>query len=135
MVSFQRQLSPFFCVERNKWRALLTPEGSVFILIDHQAFQFANLHSHDPQFIVGDVIALAKGAKVFGLSTILSTVLAERGGYLVKGLQDVFPDQKPIDRSLINAWQDAQFVKAVKKTGRKLARQDRWRIHFNRNVP
>jgi hypothetical protein len=38
--------------------ALLTPEECVLILIDHQAFQFANLHSHDPQFIVGNVIAL-----------------------------------------------------------------------------
>lgn len=99
--------------------ALLTPEESVLILIDHQAFQFANLHSHDPQFIVGNVIALAKGAKVFGVPTILSTVTAARGGYLIKGLQDVFPDQKPIDRTFINAWQDAQFVQAVQRTGRK----------------
>jgi len=99
--------------------ALLTPEESVLILIDHQAFQFANLHSHDPQLIVGNAIALAKGAKVFGVPTIFSTVLAGRGGYLIKGLQDVFPDQKPIDRSFVNAWQDAQFVEAVKKTGRK----------------
>jgi nicotinamidase-related amidase len=99
--------------------ALLTPEESVLILIDHQPFQFANLHSHDPQFIVGNVIALAKGAKVFGVPTILSTVLAERGGYLITGLQDVFPDQKPIDRTFINSWQDAQFVEAVKQTRRK----------------
>ena len=28
--------------------ALLTPKGSVLILIDHQPFQFANLHSHEP---------------------------------------------------------------------------------------
>lgn len=99
--------------------ALLTPEESVLILIDHQPFQFANLHSHDPQFIVGNVIALAKGAKVFGVPTILSTVMAARGGYLIKGLQDVFPDQKPIDRSFINSWQDPNFVAAVERTGRK----------------
>lgn len=99
--------------------ALLTPEESVLVLIDHQPFQFANLHSHDPQFIVGNVIALAKGAKVFGVPTILSTVLAERGGHLIKGLQDVFPDQKPIERTFINSWQDAQFVEAVKRTQRK----------------
>jgi hypothetical protein len=29
--------------------ALLTPEESVLVLIDHQAFQFANMHSHEPQ--------------------------------------------------------------------------------------
>ena len=28
--------------------ALLTPEESVVVLIDHQPFQFANLHSHEP---------------------------------------------------------------------------------------
>jgi nicotinamidase-related amidase len=99
--------------------ALLTPEESVLVLIDHQPFQFANLHSHEPQSIVANVVALAKGAKAFGVPTILSIVLAERGGHLIKGLQDVFPEQKPIDRSFINSWQDPKFVEAVKKTGRK----------------
>src|SRR5713226_2911410 len=99
--------------------ALLTPQDSALILIDHQPFQFANLHSHEPTMIVNNVIALAKTAKVFGVPTILSTVLEERGGYLIKGLQDVFPDQKPIDRTFINAWEDRRVVDAVKKTGRK----------------
>jgi nicotinamidase-related amidase len=45
-------------------------------------------------------------------------VLEERGGDLIKGLQDV-PDQKPIDRTLINTWEDERVVAAVKKTGRR----------------
>jgi nicotinamidase-related amidase len=49
----------------------------------------------------------------------LTTVLEERGGYLVKGIQDVFPDQKPLDRTWINAWQDKRVVDWVKKQGRK----------------
>jgi hypothetical protein len=44
--------------------ALLTPESSVLILIDHQPFQFANLHSHEPTMVVNNVIGLAKAAKV-----------------------------------------------------------------------
>ena len=99
--------------------ALLTPEESVLILVDHQGFQFANTHSHEPQLIVGNVVALAKTAKVFGVPTILTTVLEERGGYIVQAIQDVFPDQKPINRSFINAWQDARLVEAVRKTGRR----------------
>jgi nicotinamidase-related amidase len=99
--------------------ALLTPEESVLLLVDHQGFQFANTHSHEPQLIVNNVVALAKTAKVFGVPTILTTVLEERGGYIIKGIQDVFPDEKPINRTLINAWQDQRFVDAVKKTGRK----------------
>jgi nicotinamidase-related amidase len=34
-------------------------------------------------------------------------------------LQDVFPDQKPINRTFINTWEDARCVDWVKKIGRK----------------
>jgi nicotinamidase-related amidase len=99
--------------------ALLTPEESVLILVDHQAFQFANMHSHEPQLVVGNAVALARTAKAFGVPTILTTVLEERGGYIIKAIQEIFPDQKPINRSSINAWQDARLVEAVRKTGRR----------------
>jgi nicotinamidase-related amidase len=99
--------------------ALLTPEDSVLVLIDHQPFQFANLHSHEPTMIVNNVVALAKTAKVFNVPTILTTVLEDRGGKLIKPLQDVFPQQMPIDRTFINTWEDTRVVDAVKKTGRK----------------
>lgn len=99
--------------------ALLTPQDSALILIDHQPFQFANLHSHEPTMVANNVIGLAKAAKAFGVPTILTTVTEERGGLLIKGLQDVFPEQKPINRTFINTWEDARVVDAVKKTGRK----------------
>jgi nicotinamidase-related amidase len=99
--------------------ALLTPQNAALILIDHQPFQFANLHSHEPTMIVNNVIALAKTAKVFDVPTILTSVLEERGGYLIKGLQDVFPDQKPIDRTFINTWEDPRVTDIVKKSGRR----------------
>src|SRR5258705_200817 len=86
--------------------ALLTPEECVVVLIDHQPFQFANLHSHEPTMIVNNVIGLAKFAKAFKVPVILTTVLEARGGRIIKGLQDVFPDQKPVDRTYINTWQD-----------------------------
>ena len=104
---------------KNGLNALLTPQESVLVLIDHQPFQFANLHSHEPMMIVNNVIGLAKSAKAFNVPTILTTVLEDRGGKLIKGLQELFPDQKPIDRTWINTWEDARVVDAVKKTGRK----------------
>ena len=64
--------------------ALLTPEESVLVLIDHQPFQFANLHSHEPTMIVNNVVGLAKAAKVFDVPTILTTVIEARGGYLIQ---------------------------------------------------
>jgi len=99
--------------------ALLTPQNSLLLLIDHQPFQFANLHSHEPTMIVNNVIGLAKTARAFGVPTLLTTVVEERGGLLIKGVQDVFPEQRPINRTFINAWEDSRIVEAVKKTGRR----------------
>jgi nicotinamidase-related amidase len=99
--------------------ALLRPADSILVLIDHQPYQFANLHSHEPTMIVNNVIGLAKIAKVFDVPTVLTTVLAARGGNLIKGLQEVYPDQKPIDRTFINTWEDPNVTNVVKKSGRK----------------
>ncbi|GAA2355288.1 hydrolase [Streptomyces sp. XM4011] len=99
--------------------ALLTPEESVLVLIDHQPFQFANLNSHEPTMIVNNVIGLAKAARAYDVPTILTTVLEERGGLLLQGVQDVFPEQQPINRTLINTWEDERVVDAVRATGRK----------------
>jgi nicotinamidase-related amidase len=99
--------------------ALLTPENCVLLLIDHQPFQLANVHSHEPTMVINNVTGLAKVAKVYGIPTILTVVVAERGGEIFKQVQAVFPDQKPIDRTFINSWQDSRVVAAVKKTGRK----------------
>ncbi len=104
---------------KNGLDALLTPEESVLLLIDHQPFQISNLHSHEPTMIINNVVGLAKCAKAYGVPTILSTVMAARGGKLLPQLQAVFPDQEPIDRSFINTWQDSKVVDAVKATGRR----------------
>jgi nicotinamidase-related amidase len=99
--------------------ALLTPDNCVLVLIDHQPFQLANVHSHEPTMVMNNVTALAKTAKAFNIPTVLTTVNEERGGLIFKTVQDVFPNQKTISRTFINAWEDKRVVDAVKKTGRK----------------
>ncbi|HKB90413.1 MAG TPA: hypothetical protein VKC60_07830 [Opitutaceae bacterium] len=74
---------------------LLAPENCTMLLIDHQPLQFAGVQNIDRTLLVNNVVGLAKTAKVFGVPTILTTVLEQRGGYLLKDIQDVFPDQKP----------------------------------------
>src|SRR3984893_989818 len=99
--------------------ALRTPENCALLLIDHQPFQLANVNSHDPTIVINNVTALARTAKAYDIPTILTTVNEERGGLIFKQVQAVFPDQKTINRTFINAWEDRQVVEAVKKTGRK----------------
>ena len=99
--------------------ALLRPEDSILVLIDHQPFQFTNLNSHDPAIIINNVTGLSKAAKVFNVPTILTTVIEERGGLIIKQLQELFPDQKPINRTFINTWQDPAVTDIVAASGRK----------------
>lgn len=104
---------------RNGLASLLRPEDSVLVLIDHQPYQLANLNSHDPHLAVNAATGLAKAAKVFGVPTILTSVVADRGGKIFPQITDVFPDQKVIDRTFINTWEDPKVVDVVKATGRK----------------
>jgi nicotinamidase-related amidase len=104
---------------RNGLSSLLRPEDSVLVLIDHQPYQLANLNSHDPHMVVNNSAALAKAAKVFKVPTILTSVVAARGGNIFPQITDVFPGQEVIDRTLINTWEDPKVVDVVKATGRK----------------
>ncbi|WP_105422761.1 hydrolase [Neorhizobium sp. T25_27] len=104
---------------RNGLDSLLRPEDSVLVLIDHQPYQLTNLNSHDPQAVVNNVTALAKLAKAFNVPTILTSVIADRGGRLFKQITDVFPGQEVIDRTWVNTWEDKKVVDLVKATGRK----------------
>lgn len=104
---------------RNGLDSLLRPEDSVLVLIDHQPYQLANLNSNDPQAVVNNTTALAKLAKAFKVPTILTSVIADRGGQLFKQVTDVFPGQEVIDRTFINTWEDKPTVDAVRATGRK----------------
>lgn len=104
---------------RNGLDSLLRPEDSVLVLIDHQPYQLANLNSHDPQTVINNTAGLTKAAKAFNVPTILTTILANRGGLLFPQITDVFPDQEVIDRTFINTWQDPNVVDVVKATGRK----------------
>ena len=100
-------------------QGLLRPEDSIVVLIDHQPFQVANLHSHEPTMIINNTVGLAKATKVFNVPTVLTTVTEERGGLIIKGIQDVFPEQKPINRTFINTWEDPAVTDVVKESGRK----------------
>ena len=103
---------------RNGLASLLRPEDSVLVLIDHQPYQLANLNSHEPQMVVNNATALAKSAKAFGVPTVLTSVVADRGGFIFPQITDVFPGQEVIDRTFINTWEDPKVVDAVKATGR-----------------
>ncbi len=102
-----------------KIHGLLTPDNCTLLLIDYEPQMAFAVKNIDVQALVNNVTGLAKAAKVFRVPTIITTVTAETfSGPVFSGLRDVFPGIKPIDRESINAWDDTNFVAAVKRTGR-----------------
>jgi nicotinamidase-related amidase len=99
---------------------LLTPENSVVIIIDYQPTQVASIESTDKYTMVQNVIALAKLAKVFKIPTVVSTVNIKTGlnGPTVPQLARELKDLPSYDRTSINAWEDKEFLEAVKATKR-----------------
>jgi nicotinamidase-related amidase len=99
---------------------LLTPANHLLILIDHQPQMAFATHSIEIVELRNNVTGLAKAARVFGVPTILTTV-AEKSfsGPIFPEVQAVFPDQKPIDRTTMNTWEDERISRAVNATGRK----------------
>ncbi|KUO17573.1 hydrolase [Streptomyces dysideae] len=99
---------------------LLTQDNCAVLFVDHQPQMFFGVGSGDRTAIINSVVGLARSAKTFDVPVVLSTVAAESfSGPIMPQLAEVFPEQKIIDRTTMNAWEDLAFVEAVKATGRK----------------
>lgn len=98
--------------------SLLSPDNHAVMLIDYQYLQLISARSHDPAAVVSSAILLARGAKLFGVPTLLATGLAARQG-IIREVQAVFPDQTPLDRTNLNCFEDPRFVEWAANTGRK----------------
>jgi len=103
---------PYVCLDKN---------DAAVLLVDHQAGLLSLVRDIDPDRFKNNVLALADLAKYFKLPTILTTSF-ETGpnGPLVPELKEIFPDAPYIARpGQINAWDNDEFLAAVKATGKK----------------
>ena len=99
----------------------LSRDDAAVLLVDHQAGLLSLVQDFSPDEFRNNILALADAAKYFKLPTILTTSF-ENGpnGPLMPELKAMFPDAPFIPRpGQINAWDNEDFVKAVKATGRK----------------
>ena len=100
---------------------LLTPENSVVIIIDYQPTQVGSIESMDKYTLVKNVVALIKLAKVFKMPIVVSTVNVKAAGLksTIPQIAQEVKDLPSYDRTTINAWEDIEFLEAVKATKRK----------------
>ncbi len=103
--------------KRERW----TPDNCAFAFIDHQTGLMNLVDSHRPVEFKNMVIALAKTAKLHKVPSVITTS-AETGpnGPFLPEVLALLPEAPLISRpGQINAWDNADFVEAIRKTGRR----------------
>jgi nicotinamidase-related amidase len=102
------------------YRKLYTAADTAVVFIDHQPQMTFGVANIDRASLINNVVFLAKVAREFGVPAVLTGVETEGfSGYLWPQLLNVYPGQAVVERSSMNAWDDAAFRAAIEATGRK----------------
>ena len=100
---------------------MLTAQNAALLIIDFQPVQVASIASMNKRLLVANVVEVERPAKLYGVPTVLSTVNVTTGlnQPMIRPLTDLLTGVDIVDRTSINAWEDDDFVAAVKATGRR----------------
>ena len=100
---------------------LITPQNAALILIDYQPAQVASIRSMDPQLLVKNAVSTVRTIKAFDVPVVHSTVnvASGQGQPTIPELAGLLENDKPVDRTTVNSWEDIEFVAAVRATGRR----------------
>ncbi|MBS1156098.1 MAG: isochorismatase hydrolase [Proteobacteria bacterium] len=100
-------------------KALLNPANHLLIMIDHQSQMAFATKSIDAVTLRNNTALVAKAAREFKVPTILTTVAEKTfSGPLFDEIKSVFPENKVIDRTTMNTWEDGRISERVNKIDR-----------------
>ena len=99
----------------------LSPANSALILIDYQPPILQGVRNIDHEDLINNTTGLIKTAMIFDIPIIFSHVAVGLNGYtpMIEELRQLAPNAVFIDRTNVNAWEEAEFVAAVEATGRQ----------------
>jgi nicotinamidase-related amidase len=100
---------------------LITPQNSALLLIDYQPAQLAAVRSMDHALLLKNAVSTVRTIKAFGVPVVHSTVNVStgRGQPTLPELAELLHDDRPLDRTTVNSWEDIEFLQAVRATGRR----------------
>ena len=100
---------------------LITPQNAALLLIDYQPAQVASVRSMDHELLVKDAVSTVRTIKTFGVPVVHSTVnvASGQGQPTIPELAGLLENDKPLDRTTVNSWEDTEFVAAVRAAGRR----------------
>src|SRR5947209_6553546 len=88
-------------------KGLLTPDNCLVTMIDLQPQMLFGVQNFDRQAVVNNNVMLAKASRVFDIPVVISTVETKAfSGNLWPQVRAVYPDQKLVERSSMNSWDD-----------------------------
>ncbi|HWC73441.1 MAG TPA: isochorismatase family protein [Gemmatimonadales bacterium] len=106
--------------DRNRPYEALTSENAALVLIDHQIGLMTGVRDLSPRDLKHNVVGLAKAAKVLKVPIVVTTTARDSmWGPTFPELVEVLPGLQIIDRSTVNAFDDARTAHAIEATGRK----------------
>lgn len=108
--------------KRGKDDNLLNPENTVLTIIDYQPMQIQSVNSMNHAELVKNTELVIKLAKLYDIPIVLSTVNVKTGrnNDTIPRLRRAVGAEVPsYDRTSINAWEDQEYLQAIKDTGRK----------------
>src|SRR5271170_3178797 len=99
---------------------LITPQNAALLLIDYQPAQVASVRSADHELLVKNAVSTVRTIKAFEVPVVHSTVnvASGQGQPTIPELAKLVEDDKPLDRTTVNSWEDIEFLQAVRATGR-----------------
>jgi nicotinamidase-related amidase len=99
---------------------LITPQNAALLLIDYQPAQVASVRSMDHELLVKNAVSTVRTIKAFDVPVVHSTVNVSSGqGPTIPELAGLLENDKPLDRTTVNSWEDTEFVAAVRAAGRR----------------
>jgi len=101
-------------------KGLLTPQNCAVALLDYQPQMLAAVSSQERNDLLENLLVLTRAAKIFQVPIILSVIECRQfAGNLLPELNGELSHLAPLKRTSMNAWDDSDFVTAIKQTGRR----------------
>jgi nicotinamidase-related amidase len=98
----------------------LTSENAALVLIDHQIGLMTGVRDYSTGELKHNVVGLAKAAKALKLPIVVTTTARDSmWGPTFPELGAALPGVEIMDRSSVNAFDDARVARAIEATGRK----------------
>jgi nicotinamidase-related amidase len=98
----------------------LTAENAALVLVDHQIGLMTGVRDYPIAMLKHNVVALAKAAKVLKLPIVVTTTARDSmWGPTIPELVEALPGVEILDRSSVNAYDDARVAGAIEGTGRR----------------